>query len=439
MTARPANLEQLLAYVSPRVGLIRSLSRIHRGAEEPNPPVVYQATLSHFDFRRAPPVERVGSGKAESEAEAMAAAIAEALERYCASQPEPVPLVRGPLSQLGRPALYPAECVLYSERQYARANFPYARFADGNVLTWVPARALPGGDEVLVPAALVYLQYVYQGPQEYLCPPTSNGLAAGPDVPAAVLGGLYELIERDGYLITWLNKLPAPRVDWSGLGGLPRAVGAHYRHFGIDVQVFNVTTDIPVYVMLALALDRSGRGPAAVAGLGCNLDPAAALRKSLLEVCQVRPGETLKYHTDPPQQRLRSFADVRTLEDHSALFAMPQSLAELAFLLDGTRSQRLQDLPNRARGETGADLDTCVGYLARAGSRAFYVDVSTPDLDPRALRVVRTLATGLQPIHFGYGEERLGGRRLYEVPAALGYAPGPRTEDDMNPCPHPLA
>ena len=53
--------------------------------------------------------------------------------------------------------------------------------------------------------------------------------------------------------------------------------------------------------------------------------------------------------------------------------------------------------------------------------------------------IVRAVATGLQPIHFGHGEARLGGRRLYEVPQILGYTTRSTRADDLNPCPHPLA
>jgi ribosomal protein S12 methylthiotransferase accessory factor len=47
--------------------------------------------------------------------------------------------------------------------------------------------------------------------------------------------------------------------------------------------------------------------------------------------------------------------------------------------------------------------------------------------------------TGLQPIHFGWGEERLGGRRLFELPQKLGFAKETLSDMELNPYPHPLA
>jgi len=49
------------------------------------------------------------------------------------------------------------------------------------------------------------------------------------------------------------------------------------------------------------------------------------------------------------------------------------------------------------------------------------------------------IVPGLQPVHFGDGQERLGGERLYNLPHQLGLADHARTEKDLNPCPHPLA
>ena len=71
-------------------------------------------------------------------------------------------------------------------------------------------------------------------------------------------------------------------------------------------------------------------------------------------------------------------------------------------------------------------------------SRVAYVNLTTPDVEPYGMYVARALATGLQPIHFGHGEERFGGRRLFDVPSRMGHGSAPRTEEDLNPCPHPL-
>jgi ribosomal protein S12 methylthiotransferase accessory factor len=114
-------------------------------------------------------------------------------------------------------------------------------------------------------------------------------------------------------------------------------------------------------------------------------------------------------------------------------------LGEFGFLLETPKTQHLEALPNLSHSDLRTDLNACVDMLTRIGSRVVYADITTPDIAPLGVRVVRTISTRLQPIHFGYGEERLGGRRLYEVPRILGYTSETRTAGDLNPCPHPLA
>jgi len=432
-----AGLGALAELISPRTGIIRSLSRVSRGTEEPSPPVVCQAQVSQFDYRTAEAAERTAAGKGETEREAMLGAIGEALERYCSYQQDPDAVFQASAAALGQAAIRPQEFVLYSERQYATPGFRYARPDDQASIGWTRALELPGGSEAFAPASLVYLYFQAGGPHGYFCPPTSNGLAAGPGLSAAVLGGLYELIERDAFLVGWMNRLPVRRVDYSGMAGIAARIRAHYGRFGIEALAFDLTTDVGVPVMLALAVDRSGNGPAVVAGLGCHLNPAVALKKALMEVCQVRPSQSLKFAKSPPWEKLKGYGDVKTLEDHAGFAAIPGNLREFDFLSNNGVS-RIEDLPNGSAGEVEADLARSVALLRAAGCRVAYVDLTTPDVAPFGISVVRAIATGLQPIHFGAGEERLGGRRLFETPAKLGHAPGIRTEDDLNPCPHPL-
>lgn len=68
-----------------------------------------------------------------------------------------------------------------------------------------------------------------------------------------------------------------------------------------------------------------------------------------------------------------------------------------------------------------------------------FAELTTPDLAGFGIHVVRTLASGLQPIHFGDGLARLGGRRVFEAPTRMAQGRAALSEDELNPRPHPLA
>ncbi len=425
--------------VSPRTGLIRAVSRVQRGAEEPSPPFIYQSEISHFDFRAAKPQDRASAGKGMTEEEAIRGAIGEAIERYCASHIDHSASVISPWEPIADRAVAPPEFVLYSVSQYESGKLPYHRWDPKDEVTWVAARELPSNRDVMIPASLVYLQFPQQRVEDAFTPATSNGLAAGPTLDYAVLHGLYECIERDAFLITWMARLPALEIHFTSTALLANSIRTHYRRFGVDVRVFRMCTDIDAHVMLAIALDKTGSGPAAVVGLGCHASPVKALARAMLEICQVRPGEVRRYREQPPGKRLKRVEDIKSLEDHSAWASMPEHLDEFSFLLENGRTQRLEDLPDYSTGNPKCDLDHCVDTLQRCACQILYVDLSTSDVVDYGIHVARAVAIGLQPIHFGWGEERLGGRRLLELPHKLGFASAPLTESDLNPCPHPLA
>jgi ribosomal protein S12 methylthiotransferase accessory factor len=440
---KPAELRQLVGpladLVSNRTGIIRSVSRAQRGAEEPCPPVVYQAEVSHFDFRLADARDRTAAGKGATKEAAIRGAIGEAMERYCASQVDPgLPFTAAWLA-LASQAVSPSDFVLYSASQYESHQLPYHRWTRDDEITWLPGHELPSNRVVFVPASLIYLQFPNGHRQEALTSPSSNGLAAGPDLDSAVLHALHECIERDAFLITWMARLPAPEVHFAGAIPLATSIHDHYLRYGVKLRVFRMYSDIAAHTMLAVALDQTGSGPAAVIGLGCDASPSRALLKALFEICQAHTGEVRRYREEPPNVRLKRPEDVRTLEDHSAWFTIPEHLNGLSFLLENGRSEHLADLPDYAASNVQLALDNCVASLNKAGCTALYVDLTTPDLASYQLKVVRAVATGLQPIHFGWGQERLGGRRLFELPLKLGFATRPLLENELNPLPHPLA
>jgi ribosomal protein S12 methylthiotransferase accessory factor len=426
--------------VSSRVGIVRTLRPQARSSEEPEPPHLWTAVLSNFDVRAAPRAERWAAGKGWTEPAAKAAAIGEAVERYCASHWDPAHTFVAPLAGVGMPAITPADCVLFSPEQYARPDWDYAAWAPETEVTWIRGAGLPDGDPVALPAGLVYLHFPTPRPQDLFAPATSNGLAAGPDLDGAVLGGLCELIERDALMIAWMNRLPAVELALDGSAGVAGSLRRHYALLGVTLRAFALPTDLPATVIMAIAFDETPGRPANVVGMGCHPDPGTALTKAAFELCQARPAEASRYREEPPEGRLDRYEDVETLDDHSAFASQRARRGEFEFLWSGGATARLGDLPAHGDGEPAGELVArCGAALRELGHPAAYVDLTTEDVEPYGYRVARVVAKGLQPIHFGHGQERLGGARLFELPRALGLADSVRAPADLNPCPHPMA
>jgi ribosomal protein S12 methylthiotransferase accessory factor len=161
--------------------------------------------------------------------------------------------------------------------------------------------------------------------------------------------------------------------------------------------------------------------------------------KALFELCQGRPAEATRFQTKPPQGRLNRYEDVATLDDHSAFMSQLERRPEFAFLWQSGEQKHVDELPNGSSGDAAQDLNYCAAELAAKGHRAAFVELTTPDLLGFDIHVVRVIVPELHPVHFGHGQERLGGERLFTVPQQLGFGQTRRTENDLNPCPHPLA
>src|SRR5262249_62270273 len=101
-------LERYLGLVSSRVGVIRSVTRVSRGAEEPSPPILYQAQLAHFDFKNARPLERAAMGKGATDAEALAGALGGAVGRHSPPPPPSLSFCPAGLAPRRAPVVSPA-------------------------------------------------------------------------------------------------------------------------------------------------------------------------------------------------------------------------------------------------------------------------------------------------------------------------------------------
>ena len=284
------NLQSIASQlVSARTGLVVSCEPIMEEDADPGWPHLYAARLSNHRFGHQLDDRAVmTTGKGLSAADAFLSALGEIIERYAAS-------------------VWRAEEIRYSRRgdldsAFARPARPCSLY--GRTVRPRPIRALHGrcrarldfrpfaGTGRANPCAghCTFFDYRAQRPDEHLCGATSSGLAVAPSLIEAILTAAFEVIERDAYMIAWFNRLAGQAVR---VHDHPDDAIVHMARLlqrrGVELRLFRLPTDQPCHVFLALGLGSDANGPAAVVALGADPDPAAAARKAVLELEQVRP------------------------------------------------------------------------------------------------------------------------------------------------------
>ena len=369
------------------------------------------------------------AGRGETADEARLAALCEAVERTAGVYRGDEVAVRSPLAGLDG-ALSPDALQGFSDAQFARRAATNAvdlagyhvvpeRLDPDAPLSWSVATSLVTGRTHYVPTAWAY--YACPDPVgARACVADSNGCAAGPTREAAVLGGLFELVERDAVALWWYHRRRVPVAPFDEAHPYVAAARRAMRRLGRDVWALDVTHDLGVPVVAAVSRRRTSPEQVLL-GFGCHPDPAVAARRALSELVQVLP------HDDRIPRRA---ADVPAMPSWGVLADR--------WLAEATVAAHPHLLPDpgvaRVRGDAldpslpaGPALDGLLGRVAQAVGDVLVVDQTRADVP---LPVVRVVAPGLR--HFW---RRLGPGRLYTVPVAMGWASGPAAEADLNPTP----
>lgn len=392
-------VERLSGWIDPRTGIINRIFIDRPFGSAKGMPFVITAAPPHLadrpgTLRRFP----VGWGKGLNGSTALLSAVGEAMERYSASLPDPRRLVWARIGELSGDVLDPRECPLYSEQQYRRRGFPYARFDANSVHPWVAGKWLGSRRAVWVPAIFAFLSLTVTR-EQLICQGTSNGLACSTSLEDAARRATLELVERDALLTAWMTGRAASPIEVTDSAS--RQILAA---FECPVETYLLPDSALGFTVLCLARGDGKQYPAATIALGCDPDQATAVKQAVLELAQTGP-HLRRLMTSKACPVPRTARDVKSMLDHAAFYFSPRrAVAFDRILCAGTRRQP-----------------------PAKGIRVAIVDVTSADLTGSPFRVARAVSPDLQPISYGYGLDRVPVARI----RALGLA------DDVPPI-HPI-
>ena len=182
-----------------------------------------------------------GMGAGLEEKEAIVPALAEGLERYCASTFRSDQFILATANELGKEAMDLDSVPRCSAWELSHPKCPLLPTDKTKPIRWVRGLSLLDGAMMYVPAVMVYANAGYAGRAERFWLSISTGCAAHMSYERALLRGVYEVMERDAIAITWLQKLSLPRIEvdylppalapyWSREHGQSRPNPGRYEH-----------------------------------------------------------------------------------------------------------------------------------------------------------------------------------------------------------------
>ncbi len=431
------SLPVLESFVSPYVGIVRGLVELARATDESCLVGCGALVADPLDPAGQRPTGHSGGSHWLRDA-AQAAALGESIERYSASFLPAERLVLATADELGDAAVAPEAFALFHAHQHAAAAFPFARFGRESRVQWTRGFSLPDGEPVWLPAQLVYLPLprpsAGETPIGYA---TSSGVACAPTPEEAILSALFELIERDAFMLAWSNRLSLPLLDWAGDDELRRLddrcfAPAGLRYVAVDLSVF-----FGVPAALGVVHGTPGELGALGVGAGCGPTVAVAWRKALAEAFDVRAHVRDALYEDPSLLG-RPAEDIGSFDDHIFFYGSAERAAAAAFLDASPERRSTLEIEPVPGGDVLDQIEAVVRRLAARGVSAYAVDVTAPDVAESGLSVMRVVCPQLCALDVVDKARFLGGTRLYEAAFDAGLVPRPLGLGDLNPDPHPF-
>lgn len=415
--------------ISPITGVVGSLVR----SSDPNNLFVHTYSATHAfgssanlgSLRRS--LRHKSGGKGKTDRQSQASGFCEAVERYSGIYQGDEPKITATITELGKQAIHPAKCLLFSDAQYQNRealnekaivehDWIPKRFDETQTIDWTPIWSMTEQTHKYLPTAFCY--YNYKLPKAHrFCSADSNGNAAGGTLEDAILQGFLELVERDSVAIWWYNRLPRPSVDLASFND-PYLLDLQtwYHSQQRELWVLDLTTDLNIPAFVAASRYTGGEKEYIITGYGAHFDPKIAVLRAVTEVNQIGCHLPENYPLTDSDSALNYWFTHAMIANQPYLTPSIQVPAKQA-----------QDYARQWSDDIHQDVLHCVEVVRQAGLEMLVLNQTRPDI---SLPVVKVIIPGLR--HFW---SRFGAGRLYNVPVKMSWLTAAPLEDQMNPMP----
>lgn len=330
--------------------------------------------------------------------------LGECVERTCLATFKKNDFIKSSYAKLKNKSINPIKFINYDEITKKIEDKSHTE-----IFNWTYVTEYFTNNDILIPAQIIYVPY--KAKEVVLRNPISSGAACAFKKNDAVYRGVCELIERDAFMLTYLNNMPAPKIPLDIIKNKEiKVIIEKFKRYFIEVNLFLLSKEF-IPTILCILVDRSGVGPAVSVGAKTDFDTVKAIRGALLEAQHTRLW--IRYQM---LQGKKVPKKLKTLEDRGLYWSSLDAIEKISFLLYSKTS--ITSLPRSVKKNK---LEKIMNLLNKKGYEVYIKDITIPSVSKHGLCVWKVIIPQLHPLYlfedlkYLYGD-RIGNKEKNSIP-----------------------
>jgi len=365
---------------------------------------------------------------------ALAGTIGETLERYAPAFHNLAEGIKSNYKNLNKNTIPLSEYALFHDEQYEyfkSKKYSMVKFTEDVELTWFECKDLTNGKETWLPGQFIYMPFSKDN--LYVTASNSTGLASHSNFNKAILTALYECIERDSFVITWMNNIVPRKIVITDevKAYLEKLFPKHY-----EWHLFDMTYDLDVPSVFGICFGETEYGKFITVGSATRGTIGDATRKVVQEIGQAIP--YFRWILGEKKVWIPSddFNEILTFGDHSVFYLKRTDLWPIFDKWINAPENHVIDFNAQNKTNEIEEIRQILNIFKSKGYNVLFKDITTPDVRQLCSFSIKIIIPQLIQLSGGYPFYFSGGKRLYEVPELLGY--GRKDYAALNKYPHPF-
>jgi len=322
--------------------------------------------------------------------------VGEMLERLCLSNPKSDFKISK--YKEGENFVSPSSFFCYSREQVSSLE-EKRKELDRGEYRWIKTKKLPNGEDIYVPAQMVFLSRDFSDEYALRKEQISTGAALGKSGEnRAFKTGFLESIERDAIMGFYLKKIKERKMfDFSDkIQGLID----YLERYQLETHIFDATTDLGIPSIFALTLDYTGLGEAVNVGSSSDLDYEKAIEKSITESIQCRRiGRVSK---DFLNARSINESEINSLETRLIYWRDLDRIENVRHLIDEKPHVSFKKIPKKK-----ISLEEAIRNISSRDFNILVADITLPELKKQGFEALKVVIPELHTLYLDEGAKSL--------------------------------